>query len=501
MMKPPGRLLTRAMLPVLALACGWSCARPQPPAPPDPISWVPYVFRISDGQALRTELGRLKVPENRAVSASRSIELAFVRIKSTSKNPGPPIILVAGGPGTSGIDMPRGTWFQSLATLLPAADVIALDQRGVGQSRPNLECAETTDLALDLVRTRETYAEEIRKQSRSCAAYWRGQGVDLAAYNTEASADDIDAVRTALGAEKMVLIGGSYGSHLMLSTIRRHGDRVARAIVAGTEGPDHTIKLPANGQKQLEKIAKAVAADPKVGKLVPDFVGLVKTVLDKLEKAPAIAEATDPRTSQKVNVTLSRFDLQLVTAQGLGSSAFIRQLPAAYYDMAHGDFTWLAQEVLKKRGQPVGSAMSFQVDCASGTSEERAARIRREAGETLLGDVEDFPIPDVCDAWTAHDLGPAFRSPIASAVPVLFFTGTLDGRTPPSNAEEIKAGFAHSAHIVVENGTHSGKEVMFTLPATKAAVATFLEGGTVSSTTVALPAWEFAMPKTAPGPR
>ncbi|HEY3383564.1 MAG TPA: alpha/beta fold hydrolase [Vicinamibacterales bacterium] len=495
------RLLVRVIAPALALACCASCAKPAPPVSPDRITWFPYVFRANDGQALQTEFGRLKVLENRAAPASKSIELAFVRIKSTSKNPGPPIILVAGGPGSSGIDMPRSTWFQSLPTLLPAGDVIALDQRGVGQSRPTLECAETIDLALDAIRTRETYAREIREKARACAAYWRGQGIDLAAYNTESSADDIDEVRAALGAEKMVLIGGSYGSHLMLSTIRRHGDHVARAILSGTEGPDHTIKLPSNTEKQLDKIATAAAADPKVGKLVPDFVGLVKIVLDRLEKAPATAEATEPRTNRKVKVTVSKFDLQLVTGQGLGSSAFIRQLPAAYYDMAHGDFTWLAQEILNRRGQPIGSAMGYQVDCASGTSEERVARIRREAGETLLGDVEDFPIPDVCDAWMKRDLGPAFRSPIASAVPVLFFTGTLDGRTPPTNAEEIKAGFAHSAHIVVENGTHSGKEVMFTLPATKEAVAAFLRGETINSTTAALPAWEFALPKTAAGPR
>lgn len=463
---------------------------------PGRITWYPHTYRTADGQMFRTELGRLTVPENRAVAGSKLIEVAFVRFRSTAPTPGPPIILVAGGPGTSGIEMPRGTWSLSMATLLAAGDVIALDQRGVGLSRPTLDCAETLDLPIDVVRTRSTYAEVVREKSRACRAYWQSQGVDLAAYHTEASADDIDAVRAALGADTMTLVGGSYGSHLMLATIRRHGDRVARAVIMGTEGTDHTIKLPSNGQKQLEKIAKAVASNAVVGPLVPDLVALLGSVLNSLAKQPMTVEATDPRNGQKVKVTLGRFDLQLVTAQGLGSSAFIRQLPAVTYDMAHGDFTWLAQEVLRLRGQSIGSAMAFQVDCASGISEERAARIRREAPDTLLGDVLDFPVPDVCDAWVAHDLGPAFRAPVRSAVPVLFFSGTLDGRTPPTNAEEIKAGFPNSFHVIVDNATHSGKEMVFTLPVTKDAAATFLHGGAVTIRAAALPPLEFAKPRT-----
>ncbi|MBE3072960.1 MAG: alpha/beta hydrolase, partial [Acidobacteria bacterium] len=362
------------------------------------------------------------------------------------------------------------------------------------------ECPQVVEIPMEAVRTAETYLQIYRESSRACAAYWQGRGVDLGAYHTEASADDIDALRAALGVEQVMLVGGSYGSHLVFSTIRRHGDRVQRALVPGTEGPDHTLKLPSNVQKQLEKIGKAVAADPALGVLVPDFVGLVRSVLGRLEKEPVTSEVGDARTGQKVKVTLSKFDLQLVTAQGLGSSAFIRQLPAAYYDMSHGDFSWLAQGILNRRRQPL-SAMSSQVDCASGISEERAARIRREASETLLGDVIDFPGLAVCDAWVKHDLGPGFRGPLVSSVPALFISGTLDGRTPPSNVDEIRAGFPNSHHVVVEYGTHSAKETIFTLPETKEAAVTFLKGGTVTLTAAALPPLEFAKPKTAPATR
>src|SRR5262249_18511035 len=52
---------------------------------------------------LQGELRRIRVPENRASGSSRQIELAFVRLPTVSRRPGPPIVWLSGGPGVSGI--------------------------------------------------------------------------------------------------------------------------------------------------------------------------------------------------------------------------------------------------------------------------------------------------------------------------------------------------------------------------------------------------------------
>ena len=62
----------------------------------------PYVFENSRGEKVDAERGILRVPENRSDPQSNLIELALVRFKSTAKNPGPPIVYLAGGPGGSG---------------------------------------------------------------------------------------------------------------------------------------------------------------------------------------------------------------------------------------------------------------------------------------------------------------------------------------------------------------------------------------------------------------
>ena len=86
--------------------------------------------------------------------------------------------------------------------------------------------------------------------------------------------------------------------------------------------------------------------------------------------------------------------------------------------------------------------MSYMMDCASGQTAARREQIAREAKGTLLEDISNFPFPEICEAWNAPDLGDEFRAPLRSDVPVLFISGTLDARTPISNAEEYSKGFS-----------------------------------------------------------
>lgn len=430
------------------------------------------------------EFGRFVVPENRSNPHSNAIELAFVRLPSTAPHPGPPLVFLQGGPGASGIDGLRWSlpWFMALREV---GDVIALDQRGTGLSHPCLDCLDTWALPLDQPGSRDEVLRLAREGVRRCVAFWRGQGVDLSGYTTEESADDVDALREALGYEQIHLYGASYGSHLALATIKRHEAHIARAVIALVEGPDHTLKLPGNVQKHLEHLQALVQTDSRLRAAIPNLLELMRTVLERLTVSPVTVEVRDEKSGKLVQVCLGSFDLAWVTANGLGSRPFLAHLPARYHAMVRGDFSWVAGEVLELRRSWIGNAMSYVMDCASGASAERAQRIQMEAPETLLGTIMDFPFPDICDACGTPDLGPAFRAPITSEVPALFLSGSLDGRTPPSNAEEVRAGFSHSHHLIVENGAH-GDETL-EAPGVSEAILTFLKGEPVSRTHASLP--------------
>jgi pimeloyl-ACP methyl ester carboxylesterase len=443
----------------------------------------PYTFENAAKEKVDAEFGTLLVPENRSNSQSNLIELAFVRFKSTAKNPGPPIVYLAGGPGGSGIGAATGSRFPLFMALREIADVIAFDQRGTGHSRPNLGCFNHLALPLDVAPTREVAINEIRKNARSCASYWREiQRVDLTGYNTNESADDLEDLRKALGANKISLWSISYGTHLSFAAMRRHPKSIHRAILAGTEGPDHTYKLPSNIQKHLEDLAAVIKADPEVGKEVPDFLGLMKTVFDRLEAQPETVEITDPRTKLKVKVIVSKFVMQFIVANNIGTTVTER-FPALFFRASKGDFTNPAQVWLNQSRSDIGSAMSYMMDCASGQTAARRELIAREAKGTLLEDIFNFPFPDVCQEWNAPDLGDAFRAPLRSDVPVLFISGTLDARTPVSNAEEYRKGFSNSTHMIIEGAVHSDP-LFLSSPKIKDGMMEFLRGQPVTNTKI-----------------
>lgn len=452
----------------------------------------PYTFENGQKEKVEAEFGTLFVPENRSNPQSNLIELAFVRFKSTAKTPGPPIVYLAGGPGGSGIGTAKGSRFPLFMALREIADVIAFDQRGTGYSKPNLGCFDRLSLPLDVAPTREAAIKELRENSRSCASYWRDiQRVDLTGYNTNESADDLEDLRKALGANQISLWSISYGTHLAFATMRRHPKSIHRAILAGTEGPDHTYKLPSNIQKHLEDLATVIKADPQIGKDIPDFLGLMKSVFDRLDAQPETVEITDPQTKLKVKVIVNKFVLQFIVANNIGTTVTAR-FPALFYRASKGDFTNPAQVWLNQSRSEIGSAMSYMMDCASGQTAARRERIEREGRDTLLADFSNFPFPDVCEEWKAPDAGDMFRAPLRSDVPVLFISGTLDARTPVSNADEYRTGFTNSTHMIIEGAVHSDP-LFLSSPQIKEGMMEFLRGQPVTVTKITAAPMKFVL--------
>src|SRR5688572_2545697 len=93
------RLLTFTLVLMMMLSATEVRAQPS-------IRWEPFALESHGGHVEGAELGRLTVPERRA-APNRTIEIAFVRIKTTSTNPGAPLIYLDGGPGGPGYTLVR----------------------------------------------------------------------------------------------------------------------------------------------------------------------------------------------------------------------------------------------------------------------------------------------------------------------------------------------------------------------------------------------------------
>ncbi len=474
---------------ILLVASAASEARAQSPKAGD-VAVEPYTLKTFDGQDHPAELGRLWVCENRA-NCSRLIQLAFVRLRSTAGKPAAPIVFLAGGPGVPGIVMARvPVYFPLFDRLREVADVILLDQRGTGMSVPNLECSLDTPLPADVFASYDKGVEGMMSSVRTCADHWRAQGIELSAYNTNAGADDLDDLRKALGAERLSLLGFSYGGQLALAAVRRHGDRLERVVFASTSGPDQTMKLPSTYDFHIKRLSRLIAADPTMGSLVPDFAALLRQVLEKMNRQPLSITVNDRRAGQSVSLSVGPLGLQAVLQGAASDGRALPALPALIYTLNQGDPSLLTPHVerLYNSFRAGTSSMSVAMDCSSGWSAERESRVRREAPQALLGDVMDFRLrADICQVVGDPDLGAEFRSPVWSTVPALFLSGTLDAGAPPFQAEEIRWGFPNSVHIIIENGGHESMPAA----AVQSVVVDFFKGQDVSARRVALPPPEF----------
>jgi hypothetical protein len=138
--------------------------------------------------------------------------------------------------------------------------------------------------------------------------------------------------------------------------------------------------------------------------------------------------------------------------------------------------------------------MSIAMDCASGISSARRQRIVEEAKGTLLGDAINAPFPEICAGLGVPDAGDAFRTPLASNVPALLISGTLDGRTRPRQADELRLTMPNAEHLVIEGAGHSDPLFLAT-PKIVEAMKAFLRGEPLRERYVDAPPVKFVAPR------
>jgi pimeloyl-ACP methyl ester carboxylesterase len=456
------------------------------------LSFQPYVIKALDGAELPAELGRLTVPELHANPTGRTITVAFVRLRSTAVTPGPPIVFLPGGPGFPGTLLARTpAYLRFFERLRTQSDVLVLDQRGSGFSVPTLQCATKGSLARDAFESEPKIALALGGMVRPCLRLVRGDGIAPEAYNTVEAAEDLETLRGALGAERLRLIGVSYGTEVALEAIRRHEDRIDRAVLAGTRGPDMVLSLPSTSDIQLKRLSGLIAADASWGRELPDFEGLVRRTLETLARRPASIEIVDVKTRGKTRVLAGPIAVQAFLASDLNDWTRTPFLPAIFATLSRGDSTLFARRIEDLANSTAAgiSIMQVATDCASGGSPERRSRAGREAGVTVLGNARNLLMnPAFCDLVGVKELPAAFRERIYGRTPVLFLSGSLDAITPPFQAEEVRWGFPNGIHIIVENGLH--ETLAFQEP--QDAAADYLAGQELRGRRVLVRAMRFA---------
>ncbi len=435
-------------------------------------------FEADSGETTGAYAGTFTVPEYRGDPDSKSISLRYVRFPSTAERPGHPIVYLSGGPGGSGIGTAKNRRFPLFLAMTAHADVIALDQRGTGQSHRPPECRSSQLAPGAEGMSDAAFADLHRAAIRDCAAFWAEQGTDLRGYTTLESVQDLSDLREHLGAEKISLWGISYGSHLALAGVKTIPDEIDRVMIASVEGLDQTVKLPSRTDAYFDALGAALGEE--------DLPGMIRAVHAALETNP-VALTLELEDGSESPFLLERRDMQMMASAAVADPEWAQRLVMLYQAAAAGNYEpfrpLLAQFFYP--GLPIVlRAMPTAMDRASGITPARLARVEKEAETSLLGAYLNFPMPQALPELTHIDLGDKFRANPESDVPTLVLTGTLDGRTYPVSQREATSGLTNVTHITVEGAGHN---LFMVSPQVGEAMSRFMSGQPVTTTRIEVP--------------
>ncbi|RZL08201.1 MAG: hypothetical protein EOO62_15755 [Hymenobacter sp.] len=163
--------------------------------------------------------GYLVVPENRQRPQRRQVQVPFLFVRRPTQSATQHVSLYStGGPGYSTTANLDSIGYQS--SLLKYGGVVLFDQRGTRRARPCLECAEVPAAIKRGYRTGLSKDSLVRLAVSRCRQKLVSQGIDLSAYTTQESAEDINDLRRALHLDSLNLLGISYSSIPTLRPLR-----------------------------------------------------------------------------------------------------------------------------------------------------------------------------------------------------------------------------------------------------------------------------------------
>lgn len=385
---------------------------------------------------VKARCGTLSVPENPADPAGRQIALHIAVVPAISRSPQPdPLFILVGGPGQSaGETYPAMA--QSFSQIRQQRDILLVDQRGTGKSHP-LEC----DLPDDDVLDTETTIAVLQ----ACPATL---DADLRFYTTEIAMHDLDAVRAALGYERINLYGASYGTRAALTYLRLFPDRVRSLVLDAVVSPEYRLFLNTarDADRALDLLFARCEADAACHEAFPDARRKFADLLAQLEAQPLTMTVPDPVSAKPISVTVDRSDLLELIFPLLYAPELAALLPLSLQQLAADNpAPLLAQAGAVDADLYLG--MFYAVACTEDAPFIDPMQAAALAEGTWFGDRTAL-LREICTAWPRGDLSPGWDAPVHSDVPALLLSGEADPVTPPQYAARVAETLPNGLHII-----------------------------------------------------
>jgi pimeloyl-ACP methyl ester carboxylesterase len=391
------------------------------------LSLQPCTLPRLEGDAL---CGTYEVLEDRAAKSGRTIKLKVVVLKSLNNTPKPDAIFpLHGGPGAPATQLVELVHGGILGPVRRDHDLVFVDQRGTGGSNP-LIC-DVDDNPRELAG----YFADILPRDKVRACREKLQTIaDLRLYTTPIAMDDLDDVRSALGYDKIDLLGLSYGTMAAQVYMRRHPDHVRAVFLAGVATPNikQPLLFPRSAQHAMDLLFTDCAADPMCQQAFPDLPAEFAAVLARFEKGPLQLQLVDSVTRQPVQVKVFRSSFVeriRLTMYSTGTQSFV---PLIIHRAYLNDYLPFEAAALRLGpGAEVSRGVYFTVTCSEGVAFITDEDVVKETHGTYVGEERVKRHQEACREWPKGDIPPSYIDPVKSDLPVLMISGELDGSSPP----------------------------------------------------------------------
>lgn len=404
------------------------------------------------------ECGELTVKENPADPGSADIRVAILRLPAISPvADADPLFLIQGGPGGSSIDMANQI-HGFFADVRKNRDLVFVDQRGTGKSNP-LKCEQLKPD--DLKMSEAVQTEKYLSLIKSCAEKYQAHS---AFYSTVHAVQDLDAVRAALGYNKINLWGGSYGTRVALEYARQYPQQ-ARTIILDGVAPVN-IALPKyfarDAMAALSAVSSECLAQVDCAAEFGDIVQKAEAVLQRLKLLQEKGEALNvpyehPRNQLIETLNLTPRTFSSLIFMSLYSRDLTVLLPRAISNAEKEDYRLLAAVYALSGEQSelmnIMEGMRYSVICNEDWPLISQADI--EQSKPFLGYSFVKDMQPICALWPKAELPEDYWQPIKSDVPALLLSGKHDPVTPESWAKSVAEHLPNATLLSAAGGNHS----------------------------------------------
>jgi pimeloyl-ACP methyl ester carboxylesterase len=389
------------------------------------------------------------IPESPNDPGGRHLRLRVVVLPARGPEPHrEPLLLIQGGPGVPGTLMAPN--FARREPLRDRRDLVFFDQRGTVGSGA-LSCAFLGRYNFLGALFPADHVSACRRTITRRA--------DPATYTNSASADDLEAIRKALGVERWSLAGYSFGTRLAQAYARRYPRRVLAVVLDGVVPFDAelTADLAPAMERSVQFIVRRCERDPACHARYPGTQHALGRIARKLDSLPVRVSVTDS-SGQVLSGLVGRWDLAYAV-RGMLYGPLAASLPAWVHEAERtNDFSAFAR-VYWQRTRWVGDSTSVPLHLGVYCSEDlpfidSASAVRRAQG-TLIGPSYYLEYRAGCASWPMPPASREMRQPWVSDIPTLLLSGERDPVTPPEYGARVARSLSRSRHIVIKGGGHA----------------------------------------------